>query len=215
MVWVLWGIREGQAAAPGVQGSKDVRITCTICQETVRVDRCAAGSMVRCGSCGKSFLANNAEVISEEHKLTHFPVVQVLLLHYATAGLFTAFYLNLMHDKLPRNRRSDPSGFIAVALACIPGVNLIWFFFTYHRLCVRINEQRRFRDLPETAPKVMAVAVAAVLLCGVFGLVLPSTGWVVLGTTYAVLFPVFVALVQASANELIEQEEPLGSLAPA
>ncbi len=192
-----------------------MRIECPLCRNSVVLDRQPAGSMLRCPSCRKSFVApQGVEVSGQDHNLTAFPTVQVLLLHYATAGLFTLIYLNLMHDKLPRIRRSDPSGFVAVALACIPGVNLIWFFFTYRRLCIRINEQRRFRGMSETAPQTLAGIVATVLLCGVAGLFLPATGWAVLGATYAVLFPVFIAMMQTAVNELVA-DEPVSTPLPA
>jgi hypothetical protein len=108
-----------------------------------------------------------------------------------------------MHDRLPKLRRDDPSGFVAVALSFVPVLNLIWFFFSFRRLCVRINEQRRFAGLPETAPQTLAVIVATLLLCGAVSTILPLTGWVLLGTTVWVLIPVFIAVLQASVNELV------------
>ena len=92
---------------------------------------------------------------------------------------------------------------MSVALCFIPGVNFIWLFFTLRRLCVRVNEQSRFIGLPETAPQTLALIVPTLLICGVAGTMLPLTGWVLLGGTVSVLAPVFVAVLQASVNELV------------
>src|SRR6185369_4979284 len=35
------------------------------------------------------------------HSLTSFPVAALILLHYATCGVFSLIWLNLMHGKLP------------------------------------------------------------------------------------------------------------------
>jgi hypothetical protein len=142
-------------------------------------------------------------VTGRRHTLSTFSVPGVVLLHFVTVGLFPLVHFNQMHDRLPRIRRNDPSAFVAVALSFIPGVNLIWFFFTFRRLCLRINEQRRFAGLPRTAPQLLAVIVPALLLCGFAGTILPLTGWIVLGATVWVLIPVFIAVLQASVNELV------------
>jgi len=164
----------------------------------------AAGSLVRCGSCGRSFvLPRDVSLTGQQHRLTPFSVAGLLLLHYVTFGVFTLVYLNLMHDKLPKLRRWDPSGLTAVGLSFVPGVNLIWFFFTFHRLSLRINEQRRFRNLPENAPQSLAVIIPTLALCGCAASMLPLTGWVLLGATLYVLIPVFIAVLQASINELV------------
>lgn len=181
-----------------------MQVACPLCQTPADLDDRAAGTLVRCRACGKSFVApQELSVIGQRHMLTEFSVVGLLLLHYVTVGLFPLIHLNMLHDKLPKVRRTDPSGLVAVGLCFVPGVNLIWFFFTSHRLCLRINEQRRLRGMPETAPQTLALIVSTLLLCGFAATILPNTGWVVLGTTSGILIPVFIATLQASINELI------------
>ena len=181
-----------------------MRVPCPTCQTPVDLDDRSAGSLIRCRACGRSFVApEELAVTGRRHTLSTFSVPGLVLLHFATVGLFPLVHFNLMHDRLPRIRRGDPSGFVAVALSFIPGVNLIWFFFTFRRLCVRINEQRRFAGLPRTAPQSLAVIVSTLLLCGFTGTILPLTGWMVLGATVWVLIPVFIAVLQASVNELV------------
>ncbi len=185
-----------------------MRVNCPTCKSAVDLDDHNAGSLIRCRDCGRSFIApQELAVVGRRHTLTAFTVPGLVLLHFVTLGLFPAVHLGLMHDRLPRIRRSDPSGFVAVALSFIPGLNLFWFLFCFRRLCTRINEQRRFAGLEETAPQSLAVIVAALLLSGVAGTLLPLTGWVVLGACASVLAPVFLAILQASVNELVASTE--------
>lgn len=184
-----------------------MRVTCPLCQTPTDLDDRSAGMLIRCQACGKSFVAPpELAVIGRPHKLTPFSVTGFLLLHYATVGLFTIVHLNMMHDRLPRVRRSDPSGLVAVGFCFVPGLNLLWAFFTLRRLCVRINEQRQLQGLPATAPQTMAVIVSTLLLCGSLATILPITGWVLLGATNGILIPVFIAVLQASVNELIRED---------
>jgi hypothetical protein len=144
-------------------------------------------------------------VKAQPHKLSVFPVASVVVLHYMTAGLFSVIYLNLLHDKMPRLRQTDPSGTAAIGLCFVPGVNLLWFFFTYYRLCDRINEQRRFNGLPETAPRSLSLVVAMLTMFGPLALVLPAPGLAGLSLLGLVVMPVFAAMVQHSVNELADQ----------
>ncbi|MCP4246142.1 MAG: hypothetical protein GY778_03750 [bacterium] len=179
-------------------------VVCTHCQARLDLEADTVGALVRCRACRKSFVVpQDRSVVGQQHRLTPFPIAGLVLLHIATVGLFTVVYLNLLHDRLPRHRKTDPTGLTAVGLSFVPLLNLLWFFFTFRRLCVRINEQRRFRGLPETAPQSLAVIVATLLLCGFVATILPLTGWVVLGATLAVLAPVFIAVLQASVNEMV------------
>lgn len=180
-------------------------IECPHCQGAIDVRDQDAGSTYRCGACGRSFVVP-AEIAEkgQPHQLSSFPVASLVLLHYLTASLFSVIYLNLQHDKMPRLRRTDPSATLAIGLCFVPGVNLIWFFFTYHRLCVRINEQRRFHGLREAAPTSLAIAVALLTLCGSLSYVFPASGLIMFSVLVLIVMPVFAALVQNSINELVE-----------
>lgn len=181
-----------------------MRVCCPSCTSAVDLDDRAAGVLIRCRNCGRSFVApEELATIGQPHTLSAFSVPGLVLLHFVTVGVFPVIHLGLMHDRLPKIRRSDPSGFVATALSFIPVVNAIWFFFTFRRLCVRVNEQRRLAGLPETAPQTMAIVVAALLACGSAGTILALAGWVVLGATLSVLVPVFLAMLQASVNQLV------------
>lgn len=182
-----------------------MRIECPHCDGPINVGDRDAGTTYRCGACGRSFVVPlDIAQTGRPHQLDSFPVASLVLLHYITAGLFSIIYLNLLHDKMPRLRRNDPSATWAVGLCFVPGVNLIWFFFTYHRLCVRINEQRRFNGLPETAPTSLSVAVALLTLFGSLTYLFPAPGLVVLSVLGLIVMPVFAALVQNSINDLVE-----------
>ncbi|MEI6415365.1 MAG: GYF domain-containing protein, partial [Pseudomonadota bacterium] len=85
---------------------------------------------------------------SSPHQLTTFPVALAILLHYATFGIFTLVWLNLMHGKMCRVRPDDPSAGKALGFCFIPFFNYYWIFFTYRRLCLRIDEQRDLYGLP-------------------------------------------------------------------
>ncbi|MCK4658414.1 MAG: hypothetical protein KAV82_02740 [Phycisphaerae bacterium] len=182
-----------------------MQIECPRCNNPVTVRDRDAGTTYRCGMCGRSFVVP-ADIARKgrPHQLSTFPVASLVLLHYITAGMFSVIYLNLLHDKMPQLRRSDPSATVAVGLSFVPGLNLIWFFFTYYRLCVRINEQRRFNGLPETAPTTLSAAVALLTLGGALAYVFPAPGLVVLGVLVLIVMPIFAGMVQNSINGLVE-----------
>ncbi len=183
-----------------------MRIECPHCQGPIHVADRDAGTTYRCSACGRSFVVPyDIARKGQPHQLSAFPVATLLLLHYLTAGVFSIIYLNLLHDKMPRLRPSDPSATKAVGLSFVPGVNLIWFFFTYHRLCLRLNEQRQFHGLPETAPTSLATAVALLTLFGSLTYLFPASGLVVLSVLGLIVMPVFAAMVQNSINELVDQ----------
>lgn len=184
-----------------------MRIKCPHCRGPLNVKPEDAGGTRRCPACGKSFVVS-PEVArrAQPHHLSRFSVATLVLLHYITAGVFSVIYLNLLHDKLPRLRTGDPTGTKAVGLAFVPGINLLWFFFSYPRLCQRINEQRRFQGLPETAPATLALAVALLTLGGALTYVFPAPGLAVLSLLALVVLPVFAALVQNSINELVDAQ---------
>lgn len=189
-----------------------MRINCPNCDNPLDLDDQSAGRTVRCDGCGKSFVApDELAVTGQNHSLHVLPVASVVLLHYVSAGLFTLIYLNLLHERMPRIRRDDPSATVAVGLSFIPMLNLIWLCFSMHRLCVRINEQRRFHGLTPRAPQWLAIPVCGLIGCGALAAFLTqTTGLVVLGAVGLVGAPIFAALVQDAVNELVEQQaEPI------
>ena len=93
----------------------------------------------------------DAPVANSGHSLATFPVVAIILLHYMTCGIFSLVWLNLMHGKLPRVRSDDPSAGKAIGFCFIPFYNLYWIFFTYRRLCLRIDEQQNLNGVEPNA----------------------------------------------------------------
>jgi predicted Zn finger-like uncharacterized protein len=184
-----------------------MKYDCPHCGTPALLDDHSAGRTIRCADCGKSFVApHELAVVGRRHTLTPFPVASLVLLHYVSAGLFSMIYLNLLHERMPRLRRGDPSATVAIGLCFVPVFNLYWFFFTYHRLCLRINEQRRLNGLPPNAPQRLSVPVCALLACGLLTSLFTHVGLYVLGTVGAIAMPIFAALVQHSVNGLCAHE---------
>jgi len=120
-----------------------------------------------------------------------FPTAVAILLHFVTLGIFTSIWLNLMHGKMPKIRYDDPSAGKAIGFLFIPFFNLYWVFFTYTRLCTRINEQRAMAGLPPKAPGGLAIAMCILMIIPYIGLI-----------SWAILVPIFLGIVQSSVNEL-------------
>lgn len=142
--------------------------------------------------------------VSATHQLSAFPVALTILLHYLTCGIFTFIWLNLMHGKLPRMRPDDPSAGKAVGFCFIPFYNLYWIFFTFRRLCLRLDEQRIAYGLPPS--DLRGLATAACILQ-----VIPYVN-VLFGLT--ILTPTFAGMLQASVNELARTSAKHGPCAP-
>jgi hypothetical protein len=131
--------------------------------------------------------------ISYTHQLTTFPAAVAILLHYVTFGIFTIIWLNVMHGRMCRVRADDPSAGRAIGFCFIPLFNLYWIFFTYRRLCLRIDEQRNLYGLP--ASNLTGLATAACIFQ-----ILPYLNFLV---AYLMLTPIFIGMMQASVNELV------------
>ena len=139
-------------------------------------------------------LTSRTEVTtSHTHQLTTFPVAIAILLHFVTFGIFTFIWLNLMHGKMCRVRADDPSAGKAVGFCFIPFFNLYWIFFTYRRLCLRIDEQRGLYGMP--ASNLSGLATAACIFQ-----IIPYLN-VLIG--YLMLTPIFIGMMQASVNQLV------------
>ena len=126
------------------------------------------------------------------HRLTSFPVAAVILLHYATCGIFSLIWLNLMHGKLPGVRSDDPSAGRAIGFCFIPFYNLYWIFFTYRRLCLRIDEQRDLYGLPPSNLSGMATTACIFQIIPYVNLI-----------GYAIISPIFIGQMQSSVNQLV------------
>ena len=130
---------------------------------------------------------------SGPHQLTTFPVAVAVLLHFVTFGIFTLVWLNLMHGKLCRVRADDPSAGKAVGFCFIPFFNLYWIFFTYRRLCLRIDEQRDLYGLPPGNLRGLATTACIFQVIPYISLLLG----------YTLLTPIFMGMMQSSVNQLV------------
>ncbi len=126
------------------------------------------------------------------HQLGTFPVAVAVVLHYVTFGIFTLVWLNLMHGKISRVRADDPSAGKAVGFCFIPLFNIYWIFFTYRRLCLRVDEQRELYRLRPGNLRGLATTVCILQI-------LPYVNFL-LG--YTIVMPIFLGMMQASVNEL-------------
>jgi len=133
--------------------------------------------------------------LANGHHLTSFPVAVVILLHYMTCGIFPLVWLNLMHGKLPRIRSDDPSAGKAIGFCFIPFFNLYWIFFTYRRLCLRLDEQRNLYGLPPSNLRGMATTNC------IFQVIPYINGLI----GYTIITPIFIGLMQSSVNQLVNQ----------
>jgi hypothetical protein len=127
------------------------------------------------------------------HQLTTFPVALAVLLHYLTFGIFTMVWLNLMHGKISRVRADDPSAGKAVGFCFIPFFNLYWIFFTYRRLCLRIDEQRDLYGLPPSNLRGLATTSCIFQLIPYINLMIG----------YTIITPLFIGVMQSSVNQLV------------
>ncbi|MEI6085095.1 MAG: DUF1559 domain-containing protein [Verrucomicrobiota bacterium] len=138
-------------------------------------------------------VAEPSSVAAPLHQLTRFPVAALVILHFATCGIFTFIWLNLMHGKLPRIRPDDPSAGRAIGFCFIPFYNFYWIFFTYRRLCLRLDEQRGLYGLP---PKNLTGLATTACIFQVIPYVNLLIG-------LPIIFPIFAGMMQANVNELV------------
>lgn len=126
------------------------------------------------------------------HQLTTFPVAVVILLHFVTFGIFTFIWLNLMHGKMCRVRVDDPSAGRAIGFCFIPFFNLYWIFFTYRRLCLRIDEQRDLYGLPPSNLRGLATTACIFQVIPYLNILID----------YTIITPIFLGMIQSSVNQL-------------
>ncbi|MCA9250760.1 MAG: hypothetical protein R3E58_15625 [Phycisphaerae bacterium] len=184
-----------------------MQLACPYCAAPNELDDQLAGRTTRCPECGKSFIApDELAVKGQHHTFISFPVASVVLLHFVSCGMFTLIYMNQLHERMPRLRPNDPSATVALGLCFVPFVNLIWFLFSFHRLCIRIDEQRSFNGLEHAAPTWLALPLCCLLIVTVAAAFFIPGGIYLLILVAASLLPLFAALVQNAVNGLCERE---------
>jgi len=135
--------------------------------------------------------AQPANPYAASHSLTHFNVALMVLLTIVTLGIFPIIHFGLMHGKLPRNRRDDPSAGAAIGLHFVPIYSVYWMFFVNLRLIDRLNEQRAYAGLRPGNFKGLFITAAVTSF-------VPFAGALSL-----VLFPIYLCQIQGMANELV------------
>jgi hypothetical protein len=132
---------------------------------------------------------------AEGHTLSAMPGVVVILLHYFTCGIFPLIWFGLMHGRLPQTRPDDPSAGKAIGFMFIPFFNLYWLFFSYIRLCDRIDEARIRAGLPSNNQRGLAITKGILT-------VIPYVN--LLG--FLIMDPIFYGMLQGQVNELVEKK---------
>ena len=127
------------------------------------------------------------------HQLSEFPVAVVVLLQIFTCGLFSHIWFNLMHGKLPQTRPDDPSAGKAIGFLFIPFYNFYWVFFTYLRLCERLDAERVRHGLPPKNFRGLAITTCIFMI-------IPYVNIVIGGQ---IMEPIFFGMLQSSVNELV------------
>jgi hypothetical protein len=131
------------------------------------------------------------QAIFAHHSLRPFPVWLVGVLNVITFGLFNLIHFGLMHDRLPRIARDDPSAGKAIGFQFIPLFNLYWMFFNSLRFTDRLNLQYRLRGLPNKVPRGFITACCIVS-------VVPDINIVGI----LVLWTIGACMLQSAVNEL-------------
>jgi hypothetical protein len=99
-----------------------------------------------------------------------FSIDALILLHFATLGLFTLIYFGLKHSQLPMIKHDDFKERKAIGFMFIPLFNLYWQFRFWFRLIDRVHFQSRLRKLPTTISRRLMLATIIVSLIPVAGL---------------------------------------------
>jgi hypothetical protein len=124
-------------------------------------------------------------------RLPRISVTLVIVLHLMTFSLFSVFWFNAMHGRLPRSKSDDPSPLKASLLLFIPIVNFYWVFFTWLRLCDRLAEERRSARLPATGLKTLCLVCCILMFVPYVNLL-----------SIVMIQPALFACMQSEVNEL-------------
>jgi len=155
--------------------------------------------------------------LSKKFESSKFSIILLLVLHFLTLGIFTFIWFCLLHGKLPKIRRNDPTTLKAILYHFIPIFNIYWIFFLWYRLCARVEEQRVNYGLQR---KSLLELASALLISWSFieiinisysalALFLPYTITIIIfiiisvfGVIIGVIGLVFISLLQLRVNEL-------------
>jgi len=130
-----------------------------------------------------------------QHRIDYaFSVDALLLLHFVTLGLFSLIYFGLMHSRLPMIKYDDFRAKRAIGFSFIPFFNLYWIFRFWLRLVDRLGLQTRFRGFRLAIPESLMRATIIVSL-------IPVAWFAAL-----IMYPVCIAQIQSSCNELVPEE---------
>ena len=155
--------------------------------------------------------------LSKKFESSKFSIILLLVLHFLTLGIFTFIWFCLLHGKLPKIRRNDPTTLKAILFHFIPIFNIYWIFFLWYRLCARVEEQRanyalQRKSLLELASALLiswSFIVIINISYSALALFLPYTITIIIfiiisvfGVIIGVIGLVFISLLQLRVNEL-------------
>ena len=158
-----------------------------------------------------------------QHQFTYtFSIDALILLHFATLGLFTLIYFGLMHSQLPMIKHDDFKGRKAIGFMLIPLFNLYWQFRFWCRLVDRVKIQLRLRELPPTISRGLMLATIIVSLIPVANLVALLVMYLSRGLMLAtiivgiiaiaslavllVMLAIYIVQIQRDCNEIVLDE---------
>lgn len=161
--------------------------------------------------------------LPEMFRSARFSVILLVLLHFVTFGIFTFIWFGILHGRLPKVRRNDPSARRATLFILIPIFHVYWLFFFIYRLCARVEEQRVKYGLERKS----LLGLASLSLVGYMSLIIINQLFLgfrlllaptivaalsgvltALGAVIGVIALVFVCLMQVRVNELVEVATP-------
>jgi hypothetical protein len=115
-----------------------------------------------------------------EHQLRSFPLWAMVLLHFATFGVWSLIHFGRQHGRLPKAEHDDPSAARAVGFSLIPYFHFYWWPWNALRLADRLNLQLRLAGERDEIPRNLILGLAIVGVVPYVGFVfgLPI-GWLV------------------------------------
>ena len=203
-------------------------IACPQCHQGFKVEDKAAGKEAKCPKCGTALSVPSPAIAPVRDGATTVRVsilgwglaslLGVVLLHYATLGVFSVVWMALMHGRLPKTRENDPSASKAVGLLFVPFVNIGWVCFILDRLVSRVNDDRLSRGLSRTKARwlsnaviidfILILAIAVLMACVSFHVSLAHDiqefAVLLALINWAILVPALLSVMQTNMNLLRE-----------